>query len=112
MTPNWLLAIRRPTTGSPDSHGNATETLGDPEDWWVWGVAPGDNVEPGQPNRERSDVVWTVFAPADGYGPTAQDVVVVDEKDFQVDGEPEDWTRGPWGPGNAGLVVKLKRMEG
>ena len=112
MDARWLLGIRRLTSGSPDAHGNATETLSAAEDWWVWGLAPGDNVEPSQPNRDRSDVVWTVYAPADGSTPGARDVVVVNDEDFQVDGEPEDWTRGPFGAGNAGLVVKLKRMEG
>jgi hypothetical protein len=106
------LAIRRLTDGTPDRYGNATDTLSAAEDWWVWGIAPGDNTEPGEPNRDRSDIVWTVFAPADGYGPTERDVVQVDGEDFQVEGRPEDWTRGPFGPGNAGLVVKLKRMEG
>ena len=112
MEARWLLGVKRRTTGAPDPHGNATQTLGAAEDWWVWGVAPGDNVEPGQPNRDRSDIAWTVFAPADVSAPSATDVVVVSGRDFEVDGEPEDWTLGPWGPGNAGLVVKLKRMEG
>ena len=112
MEARHLLGIKRLTTGAPDSHGNASETLAAAEDWWVYGLAPGDNVEPSQANRERSDVVWTVFAPADESAPTERDVVVVDEEDFKVEGRPEDWTRGPFGPGNAGLVVKLKRMEG
>lgn len=112
MEARWLLSIKRLTTGATDSHGNATQTLSAPEDWWVWALAPGDNSEPGVPNRERSDVVWTVFAPADDFGPGVRDVVVISGEDFQVDGTPEDWTRGPWGAGNAGVVVKLKRMEG
>jgi hypothetical protein len=44
--------------------------------------------------------------------PGYRDVVVVDGKDYPVDGQPDDWTRGPWANPVAGVTVYLKRVEG
>ena len=40
------------------------------------------------------------------------DLVVVDGKDYPVDGQPDDWTRGPWANPVAGITVYLRRVEG
>lgn len=107
------LHVRRYVAGSEDAHGNATGTHGTTVEWLVWGLAPGAMAEPNLANRDTSEVVWSVLAPADDSIPSGRDLVVVDGEDFEVLGDPKDYTRGPWESAHfAGVVVELKRTEG
>lgn len=104
------LQVRR-ATATKNAHGQTTYTFADPHDWAVYGLAPGARAEAVQPNRDVSEVAWTIFAPVSDDAPTAKDLVVLDGTEYPVEGEPQDWSRGPFGsPG--GLVVELKRGEG
>ena len=98
--------------GEKDAHGNPRVTYADSTPWPVHGLAPGANVEGEQPNRDLSVVEWTVYAPASDEAPGELDLVVVDGEEFEVEGRPSDWTRGPWGHPTAGLVVLLRRPTG
>lgn len=106
------LAVRRRQTGAKNAHGNPVVTFGEPESWWVWGYAPGANEEPGGPNRDLTNIEWSVYAPMDSRVPSEGDRVVIAGAEYEVDGRPEDWTNGPWAQANAGVVVRLKRTEG
>lgn len=106
------LGVKRRIEGATDAHGNPVVSYAEPTDWRIHGLQPGANAEPGQPNRDLSEIVWTVYAPANDEAPGEYDLVVVDGEDFEVEGRPSDWTRGPWPNPVAGLVVELRRAEG
>ena len=109
-SPYWLT-VRTRTEGVKDAFGNVTTTW--PErDWRVRSVAPGAMVDPAEPNRDLGSIAYTVHADADSQPPTRLDKVVIDGEPFDVDGDPADWTRGPWPNPAAGVVVLLKRSEG
>lgn len=107
-----ILYVRRLTSGAEDAHGNAARTFAAPVEWEVWGVAPGGMAEPYYPNRDLSDIAWTVFAPASDDVPTGRDRVDFEGETYEVNGDPKDWTHGPWEHPAAGVVVELKRAEG
>lgn len=105
------LGLRRYSV-TVDRYGDEVEGWADPVDWPVHGIAPGAMDEPWSPERDLSHIEWTVYAPIDGPVPHERDRVVVDGVEFNIDGRPSDWTRGPWDHPTAGLVVLLTRKEG
>ena len=107
----YTLTVRTRTEGAPDAFGNPTETWAD-RAWQVRSVAPGAMADPANPNRDLSQVAYSVHADADSGLPTRLDRVVLDDEDYDVDGDPADWTRGPWAHPAAGVVVLLTRSEG
>lgn len=106
------LKVKRRQVGAKDPHGNPVVTYADGIDWPVHGYSPGANVEPGQPNRDLSLILWTVYAPAGGNAPSELDLVTLEGTDYAVEGRPADWTKGPWQHPTAGIVVELKKAEG
>lgn len=107
-----LLQVRRLQLGAEDAHGNQAEAHGDPEPWTVRGYAPGANVENGDPHRDLSVILWTVYADVSADIPAERDLVVLGGVEYAVEGRPADWTKGPWANPVAGVVVELKRAEG
>lgn len=105
------LHVRHRIVGGEDAHGNPTAGWSEPQPWLVHGIAPGANEEPGLKGRDLSEVAWTVYAPPVDP-PHEGDRVIVDGDEFEVDGRPSDWSRGPWVFTAAGLSVRLKRIEG
>jgi hypothetical protein len=105
-----ILGVKRQVKGTKTVRGNAAVTFAAAADWPVYGYGPGANIEPGLPNRDTSEILWTVFAPVDEFAPTEHDRVVLDGDEYAVAGRPQDFSRGPFGYG-AGLVVELKRTE-
>ena len=87
-------------------------TFAPPAPWMVRGLAPGAFNEDGTQNRDRVEIVWTVYADKSEDVPTERDRVIVGGDSFEVNGRPQDWTLGPWENPVAGVVVELKRMEG
>lgn len=75
-------------------------------------VDPGRSMEPYLPNRDLSNVEYAIHADRTGDVPTARDEVQVDGEWYAVDGEPADWSRGPWHNPVAGVVVLLRRTDG
>lgn len=112
MNANYVLGVRRRQEGATDSHGNPVATYSAAADWAVWALAPGASAEPGQQGRDLSLIAWTVYAPKGDDAPGVRDRVVLDGREFEVDGEHEDWTRGPWPHPTAGIVVLLRLAEG
>lgn len=110
----YTLLVREPTAGTEDAHGNPVAGWGSPVEWGVHAVAPGASEEPRKPNRDLSVVAWTIYAPA-GYAPSARAQVSLPwETDtwHDIEGAPDDWTKGPWRNPVAGVVVELRRLEG
>lgn len=107
----YTLTVRARTVGAQDAFGNATVTWAE-RPWRVRSVAPGAMSDPFQPNRDLSRVAYTIHADADSTPPGNLDEVTVDGETFAVDGDPSDWTRGPWPNPVAGVVVYLTRTEG
>ena len=109
------LSVRQYVEGATDAHGNPVDDWADPVAWLVHGVAPGASEEPRKPNRDLSEVLWTVYAPATGLVPGVRDQVLlpwVEGVWFDVNGAPDDWSKGPWQFPAAGVVVELRRAEG
>ena len=107
----FTLSVK-PYAPTTDARGDVVDAWGSARDWVVRGVAPGGIEEPFRPNRDLSLVAWTVYANQDDTLPGARDLVTVDGRDYAVNGEPADWTRGPWANPWAGAVVELTRAEG
>ena len=107
----YTLTVRARTVGAQDAFGNVAVTWTE-RAWRVRSVAPGAMADPANPNRDLGEVAYTVHADADSQPPTRLDKVVIDGEPFDVDGDPADWTRGPWPNPVAGVVVELKRSEG
>lgn len=113
MIATQILQLTRVTSTMTNAHGETVRVYGAPEDWSVYGWAPGDNRLPSQKNRSSSVIEWTVYAPADDGLPHEFDKVAVNGDDFLVAGRPGDWTNGPWGPAPfSGATVFLTRTEG
>lgn len=108
----FTLHVRRLELGDEDRHGNKAKTFGTAVPWVVRGYAPGANVENGDPHRDLSTILWTVYADANDDLPTEHDLVVLNGDEYAVEGRPADWTHGPWFNPVAGAVVELKRPEG
>ncbi len=109
----YLLTVRTVTAGAEDEFGNPTPVTAD-HSWPVHAIAPGAMDEPGAPNRDASLVLWTVYAPKSSDQPSASSLVRLPGQTewLAVDGEPKDWTLGPWSNPIAGLVVELRRADG
>ena len=107
----YTLTIRVRTEGAKDAFGNVTVTWPERE-WRVRSVAPGAMADPSDPNRDLGSIAYTIHADADSGPPSRLDEVVVDGEPYAVDGDPADWTRGPWPNPVAGVIVLLTRSEG
>lgn len=95
--------------GAEDSHGNATDTWGAAVTQAVHGWS-GPSDEPGE--RGRDAVTWDLklYAPP-GFVVGPRDRVIVLGKTYEVEGDVEDFTHGPFRFA-AGLRVSLRRVEG
>lgn len=95
--------------GAKDAHGNPVDTWAAPVTVNVYAIYPRYAQEP-EPDRPLVVVGLAVLAP-----PTVQigprDRVVIDGEEWDVEGDPGDWTRGPWDYA-PGVEIVLKRAEG
>lgn len=99
------------TPGVADGRGNVEGGWADPVDLRVHSVAPGATDEPGTAARDLSLIAWTIHAPA-GTDVGPRDLIVVGGREYRVNGEMRDWTKGPWSMPIAGVVIELLRAEG
>lgn len=91
-----------------DAHGNPTPGYGAPVDRAVFGWGAPQSAEPKTAGVESVVVDLQLFAPVFSVG--AADRFVVDGKTFEVVGDPEDYTHGPFGYA-PGMVVNLTRSR-
>lgn len=106
-----ILGLRKFIPGVKDSRGNVIEAWAEPIPMPVQGVAPGAMDEPGSAARDLSMIAWTVYAPS-GHGAEARDLIILNGREYRINGEPRDWTMGPWPMPFAGDVIELIRAEG
>lgn len=107
-----LLYVERYMEGADDPHGNPAPTWGVGEALSVWRVAPGVAGETRARGRDVASETLEVSLPIGSTPPGPQDRVLWRGHVWQVDGEPRDFTNGPWGSSFAGVLVTLKRWEG
>lgn len=108
----WTVGHRVWTaTGEVDAHGNPVEGWSDPVPVPVHAVGPREQTEPSDPHRTVVVEGLTVYAPA-GTAIGVHDRVVWAGEEYEVDGDPADWTRGPWPHPTAGVTFDLTRTEG
>lgn len=107
----YVVAVREPTAGTEDDFGNPVMTWTE-RDWRVHAIAPGAMAEPGEANRDLSLVLYTVLGPKAGAPTSPHAQLKVDGAWLDVDGTPNDWTRGPWPHPTAGIVVELIHRRG
>lgn len=97
-----------------DRHGNPVQSWAAPVSVPVHAVGPrlqdGDR-EPEDTRRAAVVEGLNVYAPA-GTTIGAHDRVVWGGVEYEVDGDAQDWTKGPWPNPAAGVVFTLTRVEG
>ena len=107
----WSVQVRTASTGAKDSHGKPAVTHGPPgEPQPVYGWGPAGSTEPAEPNRSAVTPDLDLYVPP-GFVVAPLDRIDVGGLTYEVDGEPADYTHGPFGfmPGH---VVRLKREDG
>ncbi|WP_166140843.1 hypothetical protein [Nocardioides ochotonae] len=92
-----------------DAHGNEVPTWLPPVEVLVYGAYPRTTSEP-LADRDEACLHWSLLVPA-SFVIGSRDRVVIGEREFEVEGDPLDYTRGPFGWA-AGTEVYLKRTEG
>jgi hypothetical protein len=106
------LSVRRYRPGAADEFNNAVPAWDPAVPWYVRSVDPVSSREPGLQFRDMTNIDLVVQADKTPAVPGYRDRVVVDGLEYDVDGQPDDWTRGPWPNPAAGVTVYLKRTEG
>lgn len=115
--PYGTLVTLVSTTTTTDPLGNKTETTVTYE-WGPCAVAPRYATESTDPNAPALIVGKTVYGPPLDVDPAdlsikAADRLVIDGEDWQVDGEPGNYTgsgRNPFTGWEPGLEVPVKRV--
>lgn len=97
------------TPGTVDAHGNPTDTWASPVDVQVYGYGPPAVRAEAEPGGTQVVSYIEVLAPVFPVDP--RDRFVVASVTYEVLGEVNDWTSGPFGYG-PGMVIRLKRVEG
>lgn len=105
------IGIRRYSPGLRDAHGNVSSSYAASVEALAFAVYPVTSDE-AQVGRDDVTIRLTVLVPlGTEIGPRDRVSVPGHEGDFDVDGDPADWSTGPfsWAPG---LAFNLKRTEG
>lgn len=99
------VQVKRYDPGTKDAHGNVGGHA-DPEDVYVYAVAPSSSTEPA-PDRDAVVTVLTIYAPP-SVVLDPRDLVVVNGEDYDVVGDTADFNRGPFAfaPGNTFALQK------
>lgn len=107
----YTVGHRRWVEGEENPHGYTEGHHGDAVDLAVHAIAPGPSQESIAAGRNPTEIAWTIYAPA-GTTANSADLFVVDGLEYEVDGMPRDYTRGPWPNPVAGVTIELKRQGG
>lgn len=111
------IGLRKRSQGAPDAHGNRVESYAAaiPVQVYGWGPrSPEGTAEQDTGRRDLVPIGMTVYAPASVAAlvdPVDRIEVPYGGDLFDVDGEVNDWSHGPFMPG-AGCVITLRRAEG
>lgn len=107
----YTVAHKRYDGGAVDAHGNPKPSWLAPVDLKVHAIAPGAMEVDRDGTRDLSKVLYTLLCPA-GTTADIKDLIGVDGTDYAIEGEPKDWSRGPWHHPTAGVQIYLKAVEG
>ena len=111
-TPHTIQVERwSANAASRDAHGNPAETYAAPEAVAVHWIGPAGSAEDALGGRRHAEAVLQIGAPA-GTVIDYRDRVLIDGARWQVVGEPQDYSRGPWAMPFAGVTFELKRDRG
>lgn len=102
--------VRRWSTGGTDAHGNPIEGWSDPEPVRIYGWEVPRTAEPLRAGHDRVVVDLSMFVPP-GFEVSAHDRVDIKGRTYEVVGEFEDASNGPFGF-DPGGTVQLRRVEG
>lgn len=102
------VTVRRWSAGAADGYGGVLDTWGAAESFPVDGWAPAGSSEPKTVGLNRVVVDRELFAPAPLHH---KDRVTIGGEVFDVEGEAEDWTQGPFGF-TPGFVINLVAHRG
>ena len=106
------IHVQRHTPGEVVDGYETEETWSDPEPITHCAVAPGDVVEPFEPNREGSSVQYTVYAPVGTQIGKDDRVLIPGEADpLDTIGPSREWV-SPFTGKRFGVVVKVGRFDG
>lgn len=109
MSARYTVGVRKYVAGVNDAHGNPVDYWLPPTPVEVYSIAPRVSVEP-VTGRLAAVEGLAVLAPA-GLVVGPLDHVEIDGVEYEVDGDPGDWTRGPFGF-KGGVAILLKRAAG
>lgn len=106
------IHVLRHTPGEVVDGYEAEEAWSDPEPITHCAVAPGDVVEPFEPNREGSSVQYTVYAPP-GTQIGKDDRILIPGEAAPLDaiGQGAEWS-SPFTGKRFGVVIKVGRFDG
>lgn len=110
MPTPWTVTHRRWETTGADAQGNDTGTWTDsPAPAYGWEVV--SSVEEHDGHAARASTRIRLYAPS--FPVSDRDVIILpgDDREWLVDGEPQDWCHGPFG-WRPGIVVALAHTKG
>jgi hypothetical protein len=103
------IGIKRYQAGEPDPFGNPRAGYAPVADLLVYGHAPIGTMEQ-LADRDDATTTLFVFAPT-GTTVASNDVIVVNDLDYEMVGAVEEFSHGPYGaPG--GVRFMIRRTEG
>jgi len=104
------VTVRRFTAGEPDAHGNETGAWSDLALLKGCAFDPGSSSEPRLPGQDRVVVEPTLYAAYDAPV-IAQDRIIVQDVEYEVDGVARRWGN-PFTGSHVGAVISLRRVDG
>lgn len=107
----FSAGVRASTPGALDAHGNPEKSWGPAASHPVCGWSAPSSGEPKLAGHDRVVVDIELIAPV-AFPAKPQDLVVLEGREFEVLGEPEDYEHGPFGFRPGVLIWNLQRVEG
>lgn len=109
MRATFEIGLKRYQAGTTDAHGNPVVGYAPIVGLPVYGHSP---ILVMEQYADRDDATTTlfVFAPA-GTSVDPMDIVVIDGREYQLQGGVEDFTKGPYGAA-MGVRFTVRRTEG
>lgn len=107
----WSVQVRTHSAVARDTHGKPTDVWsgpGDPQPVYGWG--PAGTSEPSEPNRSAVTHDLDLYVPP-GFVCAPRDRIDVAALTYEVEGELEDFTHGPFGFAPGGRV-RLRKVDG
>lgn len=98
------------SAGAVDSHGNPVDTWAAPVDVDVYYYGPPTRI-PNDPEPGGTQIIHDIEVGAPTFVVGSRDRFVIENRTYEVTGDPQVWDNGPFGY-QPGMVVKLRKVEG